>query len=288
MKLSVFTVCTPDLTPDALIEAARESGIAGIEWRYASTPAEVRGEAPSFWRNNICTLDPQAVTDEQLDTLRDQTIRFGLEAVTITPYLTCGDLSGTERAMRHAVRLGAKAIRVGVPRYDRSRRYPDLFAEAVDYLQAVEELSARYGVKGLVETHHVTIAPSASLAYRLVERFSPERIGVLYDPGNMVHEGYENYRMGLELLGPYLAHVHVKNAGWFPKPDGEGWECRWAAMDRGIVDWKQVVADLKAVGYDGWYGVEDFSGTHSSRTLLREFVGWFRSLAGESAEVQPK
>ena len=162
MKLSVFTVCTPDLTPDALIDAAKEAGLAGIEWRYAATPEAVRSEAPSFWRNNRCTLDPETVTDGELEALREKVTVRGMKSVTLTPYLTCGDAAGTERAMRHAVRLGAGAIRVGVPRYDGSRPYPELFAEAIDYLTAVEELSARYGVKGLVETHHLTIAPSAS------------------------------------------------------------------------------------------------------------------------------
>ncbi|GIX08239.1 MAG: hypothetical protein KatS3mg115_2642 [Candidatus Poribacteria bacterium] len=44
--------------------------------------------------------------------------------------------------------------------------------------------------------------------------FRPEQVGVIHDAGNMVHEGFENYQMGCELLGPYLAHVHVKNAAW--------------------------------------------------------------------------
>jgi len=283
MKLSVFTVATPDFTPEGLVPVAKEAGLDGVEWRYASTAPERRGEAPSFWGNNLCTLDPATTTDERLDALAAEVRRHGLETAALTPYLTAGDVEGTERAMRHAARLGAKAIRVGVPRYDRTANYNDLYAKAVAYLESVETLSKAYGVKGLVETHHVTIAASASLAHRLVGRFSPEHIGVLYDPGNLVHEGYENYRMGLELLGPHLAHVHVKNAGWFPGETADApWTCRWVSMDRGIVDWKQVLADLKAVGYDGWFGVEDFSGTHDTKTMLRAYATWFRSLSEQA------
>jgi len=280
MKLSVFTVATPDLTPEALLPAAKEAGLQGLEWRYAATAPERRNEPPSFWGNNLCTIDPETTTDAQLDALAEAVRRHGMTSVALTPYLTAGDVEGTARAMRHAARLGAGAIRVGVPRYDRGANYNELFAKAVAYLEAVEELAGTYGVKALVETHHVTVTASASLAHRLVSRFSPERIGVLYDPGNLVHEGYENHRMGLELLGPYLAHVHVKNAGWFPgdAPDAP-WTCRWVPMDRGIVDWKQMLADLKSVGYDGWFGVEDFSGAHDSKTMLATYAAWFRSLA---------
>ncbi|WP_309118802.1 sugar phosphate isomerase/epimerase family protein [Paenibacillus sp.] len=283
MKLSVFTVATPDLTPAELIPIAKEAGLDGLEWRYTSTAPERRNEAPSFWGNNLCTIDPATTTDEELDALAEAVRGHGLTTAALTPYLTAGDVEGTERAMRHAARLGAKAIRVGVPRYDRTADYNDLFSKAVAYLESVEALSKKYGVKGLVETHHQTITASASLAHRLVGRFSPEHVGVLYDPGNLIHEGYENFRMGLELLGPHLAHVHVKNAGWFPgETAGAPWTCRWVAMDRGIVDWKQVLADLKSVGYDGWFGVEDFSGTHDTKTMLATYAVWFRSLAEQA------
>ena len=32
----------------------------------------------------------------------------------------------------------------------------------------------------------------------------------------MVYEGYEAYQLGFEMLGKYLAHVHVKNAALTP------------------------------------------------------------------------
>jgi len=280
MKLSVFTVATPDLEPEALIAAAKEAGLDGIEWRYRTTPPERRNETPSFWGNNRCTLDPETLTPETIDALAAEVRGSGLQTAAVMPYLTVGDLEETERAMSHAARLGAKAMRVGVPSYDRSVPYGVLFEKAIVYLEQVEALSKQYGVKGLIETHHVTIAPSAGLARRLVERFDPDCIGVLFDPGNMVHEGYENFRMGLELLGPYLAHVHVKNAGWFPgEASGKPWVCRWTPMEAGIVDWKQVVADLKSVGFDGWFGLEDFSGTYDSVSMMRRYAEWLRPLA---------
>ncbi|MBP1992481.1 sugar phosphate isomerase/epimerase family protein [Paenibacillus eucommiae] len=298
MKLSVFTVMTPDLTPEELVTAAASAGIQGIEWRYHDVPKELAQEKPSFWRNNLATISPQ-ITDAELDSLRQVIQQQGISSLSVTPYLQCGDLTGTEKVMQTASKLGAAFIRVGVPRYDRSRNYNTLFAEAIDYLNHVQELSQQYRVKALVETHHLTIAPSAGLAHRLVAGFNPDHIGVLHDAGNMVYEGFENYRMGMELLGPYLAHVHVKNAGWVrtdnatknenaangknaTKSDDEDWNCTWFPLHQGMVNWKQVISDLKAVGYDGFLGIEDFGGETDSRSLLNNFVQRIKSWSLEA------
>jgi sugar phosphate isomerase/epimerase len=290
VKLSVFTVAVPDLAPEELCEAAAAAGIDGLEWRCKETPEELRKEKPSYWGNNLCTISPNAA-EEEISRFERAAAAHGRKVLALTPYLSCGDVEGTERVFRLAKRLGASMVRVGVPGYNRSRNYNDLFEEAVAYLNEVEPLARDYGVKALLETHHVTIAPSASLAHRLVSRYNPDQIGVLYDPGNMVFEGFENYRMGMELLGPYLAHVHVKNAGWKPAsdqpntPQAEGtggaetdplepavWSCGWRPVASGIVPWKQVLADLRAVGYDGWFGVEDFSGAYDTGAMLQTYA----------------
>jgi sugar phosphate isomerase/epimerase len=166
-------------------------------------------------------------------------------------------------------------IRVGVPFYDGTKHFNQLFELEQNYLKGVEPLAKQYGVKCLVETHHNTITASASSAYRLVSNFDPNHIGVLFDPGNMVHEGFENFRMGMELLGPYLAHVHIKNTGWKKtdaREDGsQAWASYWEPNLQGIVNWRQVLTDLKAVGYDGYLGVEDFSGLYESKELLKKY-----------------
>ncbi|SMF88682.1 Sugar phosphate isomerase/epimerase [Paenibacillus uliginis N3/975] len=275
MKWSVFTVATPDLNPEELAAAAHEAGVEGIEWRFKEIPEDVLQEGPSFWRHNRCSIDPRG-TEE--DWLRFDKVakEYNLRSIAVVPYLTCGDIEGTERVMKAAKLLGASFIRAGIPGYDRSETYHDLYKQAVRYLESVERLAADYGIKALVETHHKTIAPSAGLAHKLVSHFDSRHVGVLYDPGNMVHEGYENFRMGLELLGPYLAHVHVKNAGYRMTKSENGrnteWIGEWVPLSHGIVSWPQVIADLKSVGYDGYLGIEDFSGTYPSKEMLKHFV----------------
>jgi len=281
MKLSVFTVVTPDLSPEELVQAAKAAGLDGIEWRYKDIPADAKEEKPSFWRNNRCSIDPQA-SDEELERFRRLTIDNGLEVAALVPYLNACSLEETKDAFRAASMLGASMMRIGVPGYNKSVPYPILLEQAISYLRQVEPIARETGIKGLVETHHYTIAPSAGLAYRLVQDLDPDCIGVLFDPGNMVHEGYERFRMGLELLGPYLAHVHIKNAAWVPnglRPDGtKAWSSHWAGLQEGAVDFKELIEDLKSVGYKGYLGIEDFSGQFESRELLQIFAKQMRML----------
>lgn len=275
MKLSVFTVATPELEPEELAKAAGEAGLHAIEWRYADIPPDKASEAPSFWGNNRCTISPSGGR-EVLDRYARAAQAHNLSIASLTPYLRAGDFEATERVLDAARYARASMIRLGVPAYDRSRTFGELFELGRDYLLEAQSLCRQYGVKGLIELHHGTIAASASGGRRLVEGLDPEWVGVLYDPGNLIHEGFENYRMGLELLGPYLAHVHVKNAGWEKtgaSEDGSAiWRCEWAGLREGAVPWRQVIADLLAVGYDGYLGIEDFSRQFAdSRAMLAYF-----------------
>ncbi|WP_145140453.1 sugar phosphate isomerase/epimerase [Paenibacillus sp. Y412MC10] len=279
MKLSVFTVVTPDLTPEELVLAAKDAGLDGVEWRFKEVPAGAAGEKPSFWSNNLCSIDPSLPAD-QMQKFKDLALAQGLEVASITPYLNHLDLKDTEHVFRTAQQLGAKMIRLGVAGYNASADYNELYDKTVRYLKEAEQMAQQYGVKGIIETHHGTIAPSAGLAHRLVSHCSPDHIGVLYDPGNMIHEGFEHSRMGLQLLGPYLAHVHIKNAEWVREGTREDgtvkWRSKWAPMREGIVDFTSLLNDLKSVGYDGYLGIEDFSEQYTSRELLKEFAQLMR------------
>ncbi|MFC4776360.1 sugar phosphate isomerase/epimerase family protein [Paenibacillus sp. GCM10023252] len=282
MKLSIFTVATPELSPEELAAAAKEAGLQGIEWRYKEVPEGAEDDEPSFWGNNRSSISPYLPLSE-LSRYKQAAENEGLISLAVTPYVGAGDVAGTERVLQAARELGASFIRVGVPVYDGTVHFRDLYKQGRDYLEVVQPLCKEYGVKGLVETHHKTITASASGAQALVQGLDPDHIGVLFDPGNMVHEGFENYKMGIELLGPYLAHVHVKNASWITEgmnEDGSAkWQSGWAPLNEGMVPWKQVVDALRASGYDGYYGVEDFSGQYAtSPAMLQNFADFMRSL----------
>jgi sugar phosphate isomerase/epimerase len=272
MKIGVFTVGLPDLTPEEAVREIKDAGYDGVEWRVTQVPERVKEEAPSFWGNNLCTLEP---TEEEAHRARRLSEDAGLEVPGLGTYVAVGDLEAADEAMRFAVTAGAPQVRVGAGTLDES--YEESFAAARAFLGGVEDLARSHGIKALVEIHHGTICPSASLAHRLVSAFDPERIGVIFDPGNMAQEGFEDYRIGLELLGPYLAHVHIKNSA-FERPEGGGvWEPRWAPLEDGVVDFGSLFAALDGVGYHGWLVIEDFSGARPSRETLRHNLGFVRA-----------
>lgn len=272
MKVGVFTVMLPDLTPEEAARALGEAGYDGVEWRVKATHQEQRGDAPSFWGNNLCTFEP---TEEEAERARTLAASAGLDIPNLGSYIGVGDVEATEAAMRFAKRAGSPQLRVsaGAP----EGGYAESFARARGFLAEVEGLAKRYGVRALIEVHHRTICPSASLTHRLVSHFDPEAIGVIYDPGNMAFEGYEDYCVGLELLGPYLAHVHLKNTR-YDRPQGGGvWQAGWAPLEDGVVNFPQLFAALRRVGYDGWLSVEDFSAARSSREALVHNLAFIRT-----------
>ncbi|GIV68133.1 sugar phosphate isomerase/epimerase [Caldilinea sp.] len=275
MKYGVFTVMLPDLTPEEAATAIREAGYEGVEWRVAATPPAMKNESPSFWRNNLCTLAPTLAEATRARALAEAA---GLAIPNLGAYIDVGDLAAVEMTLQFAATAAAPAIRVGVARTNSPEAFPALFQRSFAFLHEVQALAQRYGVKALIEMHHGTIAASASAARRLVDGFDPACIGVIYDCGNMVFEGYEEYRRGLEILGPYLGHVHVKNAAFERPPGGGVWRPRWSPLHDGVVDFHALFQALRSVGYDGWIVVEDFSQRYDSRTALRENLKFLRNI----------
>jgi sugar phosphate isomerase/epimerase len=278
MNISVFTVMLPDLTPEEAAKELSAVGYDGVEWRVTITLPERRQEAPSYWGNNLCTLAP---TPEDAERARRLAQMAGLQIPGLGTYITMGDLEMVERVMHFAQIAGAPQIRVGVGRDLNRYSYTELFTQTRTFLTNVVPLARQYGVKALVETHPNTITPSASAAYRLVEGFDPETIGVIYDPGNLVHEGYEDYRIGTQLLGRYLAHIHLKNGSFSRPPAGGVWQPAAAPLEDGVVDFRKLFTVLKQVGYTGWLGVEDFSGVRSSQETVRHNLTFIREMLAE-------
>ncbi len=279
-KYAVFTVMCPELDLEATAALAAEAGFDGLEWRVTKKSPEPITQ-PSYWSANRSTVDIEAV-DTDLAEAKAIADRHGLQLPALGTYMGCDALTQVEAAMRAAAAVGCPKLRVGAPRYDGSQSYTKLFEQARRDFEKVAALSRRYRVQACIEMHMGNITPSAGLAHRLVSSFDPAEIGVIFDPGNMVVEGFENYQMGLELLGPYLSHVHVKNMQWVKSGERDGaavWESQASSMRQGQADWGKIAAALKKVGYQGWLSLEDFS-DRDTKLKLVEAVTYLKALEG--------
>ena len=286
MRFAVFTVCLPEYTPAEAVAGLRAAGYDGVEWRVVDQRPAPDG-TPGFWAGNRCTW-PLASFVEDAPRIRALTEGAGLAMPAVGTYVGCGDPAAVERAMRGAAALGAPQLRVNVPSYDGTTGYLRLRDRSLVEYGEVAALARAHGLRALVELHHGGLLPSASAAATFLGRFDPRDVGAIYDPGNMVHEGHEQYRLGLEVLGPYLAHVHLKNARWEAagtRADGSvAWRAAWAPLAEGVVDVAALFRALRLVGYDGWVSFEDFSTGRPLAERMRDNLAYAARAAREADE----
>jgi sugar phosphate isomerase/epimerase len=146
----------------------------------------------------------------------------------------------------------------------------------------IEALSKKYGVKALFEMHMNNITPSASGAEKFARNFDPKYVGVIYDIGNMVSEGYEIYSWGLEILGEYLDYVHVKNA--YKVRDGEyedgsfKWKTDQSPFNEGVADFNALYEALRKIGYNDYIVTEDFSSKLDTFGKLKFNIGYLKNI----------
>ncbi len=262
MKFSVFTASTPEWSPEEAAKILAEQGWHGIEWRITDQAASTG--TVGFWSGNKATW-PLTGLEDHLEEIRAITAGAGLEYSSIGGYAPPTRREDAERMLAATAALGAPQVRIGGLRVEEGQTYREAFAACRDHWEWVEDRARHHGVRALVELHHKTLTPSASAARRLLEGFDPRYVGVIHDVGNMVIEGWEEPVHGLDLLGEYLAHVHVKNCAFQPAAtDDDGtlrWEPKWVPLREGRAHLPELFRALATVGYDGWVAVEDFSDT---------------------------
>jgi sugar phosphate isomerase/epimerase len=258
VRFSVFTASTPQWSPTEAAQTLASQGWDGIEWRITDQDA---ADPPGFWAGNRATW-PLTGLEKSLVEIASITRSAGLAFSGIGGYARCDNHEDVERMLAATAALDAERVRVTMPRTD-SGEYRALFASARKDLEWIAGRADHHGVQALVELHHETITPSASAAFRLVDGLDPARVGVIHDLGNLLIEGQERWASAFELLGPYLAHIHVKNARWVASPPGTdgvvAWRNEWAPLRTGQADVRAYLATLVHHGYDGWITLEDFS-----------------------------
>lgn len=275
MQFSVFTAALPEWTPEEAVERLAAQGWDGVEWRVVD---QQDAPEPGFWAGNRCTW-PLATLEQDVPKIRDITERAGLQISAIGGYALCDERDDVERLLAATAAVGAQKVRVRTPALG-GAPYPELFDSARRCFAWVAERAAHHGVKALVELHHQTIVSSSSAALRLLDGLDPAAVGVIHDLGNLIIEGGEDNRAGLEMLGPYLAHVHVKNTVWRPgstQADGTvPWQHEWAELPSGQGDVHAYLRTLVDVGYDGWVTVEDFSTVRSLEERMAANLAYLR------------
>ncbi len=285
MKISLTSVALPHLSLDETVDFAARLGYDGIELRVRRIPSQAIGQAYSFWGNHKADVNPDNFV-ALAPRIKQRCSDNGLAIPALASNATATELDDLRRLAEGAAICACPLVRIGVPRrYDGSVPYREIYAEAVDAFGRALEAIRPFGVRALLEIHGGTIVVSAGLAHRLVSNFSPDAIGVIYDVQNMVREGYEGARLGLDILGPYLAHVHVGAHGPQPGERDPNGTLRWVWKPRelaeGLLSIPDLLAELRRVGYDRFITVEDLRPDVDAEAKFRAAIEYLRRLERE-------
>jgi sugar phosphate isomerase/epimerase len=235
--LVLFTKLFEQRSPTEIGKAANELGFDGIDLLirpgYTAAPEEAR-------------RIPQLVKDFQTS---------GLSVPMATTDLTNPAAFPVDKVFGACQEAGIGLIRLGYWKYDGTRRYADVKAEARKDLAELVKAAERFQVQLAIQLHGGTIHSSGALTAALLEGHDPARLGVYPDPGNQaVQDGREDWRLTFDVLEPWLACVGVKNGGWFPSepPDRQPrWSSEWLALSEGMVPWPAILGHLRRQGFTG-------------------------------------
>jgi sugar phosphate isomerase/epimerase len=262
-------VVLPRSSPAQAVEEAKAAGYDGIFWRTRASsgptalPIQVDGE-------HRCLLEPTPAAMADARRLCEQAglkvsgLALGSETYAVErPGVVDGALDLAEALGTEQLRLVGGAT--GGP----GQSYAAAYEQTVRRCDAYVTGASGRNVKVVLHQHNGTAVPSASLLHRVLSQFDPQQIGCIYDPGNMTIEGYEEYRIGLEILGEYVTDVHLKNTRYFGSGHGGVWEREWSPLQDGLIDLLRLFRALHRTPYRGWVTMSDFSPSRNEVRLLR-------------------
>lgn len=256
---SVFTKPWKNISIEELGELVRSLGFDAIEF-------PVR---PGY------QVEPDNVL-EGLPRLAKELGRFGIKIASIAgptdekTFIACSE-SG--------VPIIRVMYRVDEDGYQASER------RAREDLESLLPLCEKYNIKIGVQNHCGRfVSPNSAGLMRLVERFDPKYIGVIWDAAHNALSG-EEPEMGLDIVWSHLYMVNLKNGYWKrmtgPEAEIAEWEVYWTSGRYGLANWKRVADYLKKRNYRGVICLTaEYSAQGEVNRLIKEDISFAKLLFG--------
>ncbi|TIP11789.1 sugar phosphate isomerase/epimerase [Mesorhizobium sp.] len=249
MQIGVFAKTFPGSEPASVLAAVRDAGFAVTQFNLACAGL------PSM---------PDAVPSDAIRAIAAASDASGVALVALSGTY---NMAHPDRAVRAdgRRRLGAvieAAATLSVPLVtlctgtrnpdDQWAYHPDnadplAWADMAGETEKALELAERHGVDLGVEPEQANIVTSAADAMRLIAEMGSKRLRIVLDPANLFEQANPEEARAIvagavERTAGHVAMAHAKDRF----ADG-----RFATAGRGVVDFADFVARLKASGFDG-------------------------------------
>ncbi len=220
-----------------------------------------------IWEPHIGAMSAaqQGETRRQLDDL-------GLEVAMISPYF---DFTSSEESAARSVDEGmrvleaarcleSRAVRCFTGKTASADATDEQWQRAARSLRQLADASAADGILWALETHSWNLMDSVEGALRLLRETDHPNVRLIFQPSTFKI----NYLEALALLGAHVCHIHATNSR----------DKAPASLGGGEIDYAEIVARLRSLGFDGYVSVE-YMGDEPER-VAREEGPYLRRLLG--------
>ncbi len=238
------------------------------------------------WGTNVLNL-----TDEQVQSVRRLGEEYGVRVSCLgSPIGKTPILDPIEKEEANLARLfeigkalGTRRIRVFSfypPDTSTNAAYDSYVPEAAERLTRLTAMAAKADFHLLLENEKEIVTDTPDRCRAVLSAVNSPHLGLVWDPANFVQVGVASpFTQGWELLKPYLAYVHIKDAlldGGHVRPAGEGdgqvKDLLIALRDMGYQGVLALEPHLQFAGHAGGYsGIEGIGiAVEALRKLMKE------------------
>jgi sugar phosphate isomerase/epimerase len=254
------------------------------EW--SAVFAEIRREGFSFVEVNDGWLRPADLApgraSELVEVIRDNGL--GLPAVhiqrvsVVEPSRGDANLAYTHRSIDAAAALGVDVVSTGLHQPFSSAQSdalwfwtapgpkdvddPEVRQRAVARIRELGTHAGELGMKLSLELYEDTYLGTAESAVRFIEEVGLRNVGLNPDVGNLIrlHRPVEDWREIYRATLPYANYWHLKNYARDEAGDGSWQTAVPSTLATGVINYREVIADAIAGGYDGVFTCEHYGG----------------------------
>lgn len=236
-RKSIYIGCIPGATDEEKFANAAKAGFAAIEPSGVATDEERAALKALYEKYNI--VCPSVMTKGNWE----------FPASSPDPEAREKAAQCFRNAILTAKYLGADTILAVPGKVDPSMCYEDSWKYSRMTIELVIPFAAENGVVIAIENvwNKFLLTPADMAAF--IDSFESDYVKAYFDIGNVVIYAYPQH--WIKTLGKRIKRVHIKG---FVLHGFDSFE--WCSLLKSGIDWKAVMDELNATGYNGWVTAE--------------------------------